>query len=92
MKVKTIDINAKLWRDRPGNTYFSSEIIINYGLKNTKVLNIYSQYGYGDHYLYESFDLLKKEGVLPSYETGNSDFWVYCKDNNIILREHKQVK
>jgi hypothetical protein len=35
MKVKTIDITAKEWFDKTfGNSYFSAQIILNYGLKD----------------------------------------------------------
>ena len=38
-QLKTIDINAKEWRDKiNGNSYFSSDVTLNYGMENEKVL------------------------------------------------------
>lgn len=91
MKIKTIDIIAKEWFDKiNGNSYFSAQIIINYGLKNIKMvqaLKIPFTYGYGEQYIFESGLLIAKEFNLNLKE---STLWRYCEDNNIILRTHKQ--
>jgi len=87
MKIKTIDINAKEWFDKiNGNSYFSGEIVLNFGMKTEKTLFMPFQYGYGDHYQEMAFELLQTflnieyKGVL----------WRYCKENKIILRANKQ--
>ena len=87
MKIKTIDINAKEWFDKiNGNSYFSGEIVLNFGMKTEKTLFMPFQYGYGDHYQEMAFkeiqEFLKIEikGVL----------WRYCQEHNIILRANKQ--
>ena len=88
MKIKTIDLNAKEWFDKiNGNSYFSVEIIINFGLKNVKILKLPFQYGYGEHYEYESFNEIKK---VFEIETEHHHLYQYCKENNIILRTNKQ--
>lgn len=39
MKIKTIDITAKEWFDRVnGNSYHSVRTVINYGMKDERVL------------------------------------------------------
>ena len=39
--IKTIDINAKEWRDKiNGNSYFSAIITINYGLENEEKIEM----------------------------------------------------
>ena len=47
--LKTIDIEAKEWRDKVnGNSYFSSDVILNYGMNNKETIKVPFQYGYGD--------------------------------------------
>lgn len=51
MKISTLDINAKEWFDRVnGNSYFSADIVINYGTKDSQTIKLPFQYGYGDYY------------------------------------------
>lgn len=51
MKIKTIDVQAKEWFDRTyGNSYFSMNVTVNYGMKNATTFYVPMQYGYGDHY------------------------------------------
>ena len=53
--LKTIDINAKEWNDSiNGNSYFSSEVTLNYGLHNEKLIKLPFQYGYEDAYIDQS--------------------------------------
>ena len=60
-KLKTIDINAKEWRDKiNGNSYFSSDVILNYGMSNQETIKVPFQYGYGDHYVYQSLREIQK--------------------------------
>jgi len=87
MKIKTIDINAKEWFDKVnGNSYFSCEIILNYGLDDVRVLECPFQYGYGEHYLDMGFkEICETFGIKTDLR-----YWRYCEENKIILRYNKQ--
>ena len=51
-ELKTIDIEAKEWRDKiNGNSYFSSDVTLNYGMDSQEIIKLPFQYGYGDHYV-----------------------------------------
>ena len=59
-QLKTIDIQAKEWRDKKyGNSYWSSEITLNFGESNEETYNIPFSYGYGEQYLQNSLELIK---------------------------------
>lgn len=89
MKIKTIDINAKEWFDKiNGNSYFSVELIVNYGLKSSKTYLIPSQYGYGSHYEDEAKEKLIEKKLIQLDD--KVALWRYCQDNNIIMRSNKQ--
>lgn len=84
--VHSIDVLAKSWFDKTnGNTYFSSRIILNldmYG--NGIVITIPFMYGYGDTYLYNSFEML---GYKAGYETPLlRSPRQFCIEHNIVLR------
>jgi len=90
MKIKTIDINVKEWFDKiNGNSYFAGEIILNYGLKNVKIIFLPFQYGYGEHYLTEGFKAIIESEKIKTNENINS-LWRFCENNKIILRYHKE--
>ncbi len=60
-QLKTIDINAKEWHDKiNGNSYFSSDVILNYGMNSQETIKVPFQYGYGDHYVYQSLREIQK--------------------------------
>ena len=60
-QLKTIDINAKEWHDKiNGNSYFSSDVILNYGMNSQKTIKVPFQNGYGDHYVYQSLREIQK--------------------------------
>ena len=60
-QLKTIDINAKEWHDKiNGNSYFSSDVILNYGMNSQETIKVPFQYGYGDHYIYQSLREIQK--------------------------------
>ena len=92
-QLKTIDINAKQWRDKIyGNSYFSSDVILNYGMHNEKVIKLPFQYGYGDQYIYASLEEVKnlfpkskwyKEKYFHKYEIQ--------KEYKIIIRNSKKT-
>ena len=86
-KTNKIIIIAKEWHDKkPGNSYFAVKIEL-----ENETLFIPFSYGYDDSYLYESMDLLKKEGYLPDNFTA-WEFKSHCKDNNIVLSYSIQRK
>ena len=89
-EVKTIDLKAKQWFDKVnGNSYFSAQATINFGMPDEKTVYIPFQYGYGDHYKTVAFEQLQNDGILPNDTTIYSP-WRYCEENNIILRYSKQ--
>jgi len=60
-ELKTIDIEALGYRDTVnGNSYFSSNVTLNHGLKNCIQLKIPFQYGYELQYLHTSLDEISK--------------------------------
>ena len=70
MKIKTLDIQAKEWFDKVnGNSYFSAQATINFGMKDEKTVYIPFQYGYSDHYLTVTAHQLQLDGVLDSNDT-----------------------
>lgn len=89
MKIKTLDVLAKEWFDKTyGDSYFSAVIIINYGTKSEKKIEIPFQYGYGDHFLTVASKVLKEKGYLKDMDERLS-LWSYCKEKNIIFRNSK---
>lgn len=88
MKIKTIDITAKEWFDRVnGNSYFSAQITINYGMKTRKIYKLPYQYGYGNHFTTAARDLLNAEGLINNDPL--TPLWRICDDMKIILRTTK---
>jgi lipoprotein NlpI len=92
LKIKTIDIQSKEWFDKVnGNSYFSANVTINYGLENQQNIFLPFQYGYGTHYEYvavhelSKLKLIKKDDNNPFFS-----LWKYCQDNKIILRKSKR--
>ena len=60
-ELKTIDIVALEYRDTDnGNSYFSSNVILNHGLKNSIQIKIPYQYGYELQYLSTSLNEVSK--------------------------------
>ena len=60
-ELKTIDIEALEYRDTiNGNSYFSSNVILNHGLNNSIQLKIPFQYGYELQYLSTSLEEVSK--------------------------------
>ena len=90
MKIKTVDVNAKEWFDKVnGNSYFSYNVTINFGLKTEKSFYMPMQYGYGSHYEDQAFKELQKKGFIPEQE-GMIAPWRYYQENNIVYRHSKQ--
>lgn len=84
-QVKTIDVNAKQWFDKVnGNSYFSAEVVINYGQTDAETIILPFQYGYGEAYIYTALSKLKEAGYITADNTA------HLRDNGIILRTNKQ--
>jgi hypothetical protein len=82
-QVKTIDVNAKHWFDKVnGNSYFSAEVVTNYGQADAQTFILPFQYGYGDSYLYKALDELNNRGLIEATNTP------YLREAGIILRYH----
>lgn len=83
--AQTIDVNAKEWFDKVnGNSYFSAEVVLNYGQPNAQTIVLPFQYGYGDAYIYTALRELKERGHI------NADNTADLRDSGIILRTNKQ--
>ena len=88
MEIKTIDINAKEWRDKiNGNSYFSARVIINYKLKDEISFILPFQYGYDNHYIDMGKEQIEKQLNLKKGLLSRD----YLEDNKIILRANKQI-
>jgi len=91
--IKTIDIQAKEWFDKTyGNSYFSAEITINYGLKSQKTFYVPFEYGYGSHFEDVCFKKIKKEINKKIFKNSSKmlSLWSFCRDHNIVYRAYKQ--
>lgn len=89
-KIKTLDIQAKEWFDKiNGNSYFSGQVTINYGLKNEKTLFLPYQYGYGDSFEQAAKEILIENGFISA--EWHELISRYCRDNKIILRSSIQT-
>ena len=85
MKISTLDINAKEWFDKVnGNSYFSADVVINYGMKDSQTIKLPFQYGYGDHYQYMAIEELKKQGLT------DKKYLHDLKHDGIIVRANMQ--
>lgn len=88
--MKTIDIQAKEWFDRVnGNSYFSAQVTIDFGMDSERVVYVPFQYGYGSSYYTKSIEQLQKDGILPNDGTLSRS---YFDDNGIILRSSLRDK
>ncbi len=82
--LKTVNIVTHEWFDRVnGNTYFANEVTVNQGLKNEFSFNMPFEYGYGDHSLNRTAQVLKSIGATNL----NVYRWSDCKDNNITVNQ-----
>lgn len=90
--MKTLDVKAKEWFDRVnGNSYFSAQATVDFGLPTEKTVCVPFQYGYGSQYETETTHQLQTDGILPNditiYQIGR-----YCRENGIVYRGSKQDK
>ena len=88
MKIKTIDIQANEYYDKKnGNSYFNADIILNYNTESQITIHLPMQYGYGEHYLYQSLNKLNELKLIDF----NGPLWLYCQRNNITLRTNTKT-
>ena len=72
-QLKTIDIQGKEWRDKKyGNSYFSTDIILNFGKPNEERYKYSFAYGYGDQYEHSSLELVKN--LFPKSKWCKSEY------------------
>jgi len=91
MKIKTLDIQGKEWRDKVnGNAYFPGLVTVNFGMESEKQFKMPFQYGYAEQYRDEAFSLLKKARIITDAKEHERD-WMYYSRKNIIVRSHIQT-
>ena len=62
--INCINVTAKEWFDKKnGNSYFSADVQVIFHNKEVKNLKIPFTYGYGDYYIFESLEILKKNSI-----------------------------
>jgi hypothetical protein len=82
-QVKTIDVNAKEWFDRTNaNSYFSAEVVTNYGQPDAQTFILPFQYGYENAYLHTALIELKKRGLIEVTSTAD------IREAGILLRHN----
>jgi len=87
MKIKTLDITVKEWFDKVnGNSYFSAQATINYGMKNAVTLYFPYEYGYGNHGENQVWNTIKKSFKINDIRPFP---FSYCEENKIIYRYNK---
>lgn len=80
--ISTVDIQAKEWFDKVnGNSYFSAQVTINFGMDSERTIYVPFQYGYGSAYQTKSIEQLQKDSILPNEGTIS---WSYFDDQGII--------
>lgn len=85
--IKTIDILAKEWFDKVnGNSYFSAQVTVNYGMADEKTYYIPFEYGYGSYFEQAAQQMLVKEGLIANISLYE------LKEQGIVIRSNKQVK
>ena len=85
--MKTLDINARSWYDKVnGNSYFSAEIVLDYGTETERRYFLPFQYGYGDHYQYETINELKRQKEIDNKITM---LYQLRDEQNVIVRSSK---
>jgi len=85
--MKTLDINARSWFDKVnGNSYFSGQIVVNFGLEDEKRFFMPFQYGYGDCYLWQAITTLQNAKVISESVVA----LMQLQDSGVIIRYNKQ--
>ena len=84
-KIKTIDVQAKKWFDKPNaNTYFAGTVTINFKMETAKTFLIPFEYGYGGQYEHSALRVLKENGYNVHFGNLKEDGIIYrhnCVDN-----------
>lgn len=89
-EIKTIDVNAKEWRDKiNGNSYFSARATLNFGESSEVNITIPFQYGYDEQYKTEAFKAIQELCEWDSLAA--APLWRFCEENGIILRASKET-
>ena len=90
-QLKTIDINAKEWRDKiNGNSYFSSDVTLNYGMQNEETIKLPFQYGYGDQYYHASMEEVKNLFPKSNWVKKKYSSWEVKDKYKFIIRNSIQ--
>ncbi len=90
--IKSIDVQAKEWFDKAnGNSYFSAQVTVNFGLSDQQIIYVPYQYGYGDQYTYEAFKAIQAANLIPAQDSMQSP-WRYYEAHGIISRNTKHEK
>lgn len=77
--MNSINVHGKTWFDSVnGNSYFSARVEID----GVEVARLPFQYGYGDQYLYEALEALKKLELIPQ-DAGS--LFRFANENKIAL-------
>ena len=86
LKLITVDLTAMEWRDKTfGNTYFSAQVTVNFGLPDAKTFYMPMQYGSGSCYEFAALSELVKLGYIsPEFKARPLGF--YCRENLIPYR------
>ena len=80
--MKTLNVIAKEWFDKiNGNSYFSAEITVDYGMETQKTFLLPFQYGYGNQYETEAKAVLTEFNLISANYGQNLNN--YCKDNGV---------
>ena len=87
--IKTIDLQTKEWFDKTyGDSYFSAQLTVNFGLPGERVIYIPFQYGYGGHSEDMAFKALKK-AVNKKILRHVDSFWALGGISKIQYRYNK---
>ena len=91
-KIRTIDVQAKEWFDKVnGNSYFSADVTLNFGLKSQRIISLPFQYGYGSHFEHMAFKAIKEQVNRKELKAcDNTSYWRFCDDNGIVWRSSKR--
>lgn len=84
--LHTIDVVAKEWFDKVnGNSYFSAQVTINFGMPDAETFAIPFQYGYESYYQEVAARELERRGIMPPNKV---QLWQFCEASQprIILR------
>ena len=85
------DIKAKEWRDKiNGNSYFSSDITLNYGMDSQEIIKLPFQYGYGDQYYHASMEEVKNLFPRSNWVKKKYSSWEVKDKYKFIIRNSIQ--